>query len=290
LNAARCLSASTWLALLLAGMASVPAASAASVSSASIVPASEMPGVLKAVGYDQRIGEKVPLDVPWRDEHGREVKLGDYLGGAGHRPAVLVMAYYHCPMLCDLVLQGVETGLKPLSLDPGRDFDVIVAGIDPAEKPEQAAKKKQEILERYARPGTENGWHFLTGPQDSITRLTQAVGFRYVYDPERNQFAHAAGMVILTPEGRVSRYLLGVEFPARDIRLGLVESGNGKLGTVVDQVLLYCFHYDPLVGRYSAVTLKIVRLSAVVTVAGLALLVLFLRRRKTAEPGPLGAA
>ncbi len=151
-----------------------------------------MPGVLKAVGYDQRIGEMLPLDVPWRDEHGRAVKLGDYLG-AGHRPAVLVMAYYHCPMLCDMVLQGVETGLKPLSLDPGRDFDVIVAGIDPAEKPEQAAKKKQEILERYARPGTADGWHFLTGPQDSITRLTQAVGFRYVYDPERNQFAHAAG-------------------------------------------------------------------------------------------------
>jgi protein SCO1/2 len=284
LNGLRYLTASTGLALLLAGAAS---ASAASVSSSSIVPSSEMPGVLKSVGYDQRIGEKVPLDVPWRDEHGRAVTLGDYLG---HKPAVLVMAYYHCPMLCDLVLQGVETGLKPLSLDPGREFDVIVAGIDPKETPALAAAKKKEILARYARPGTENGWHFLTGPQDSITRLTQAVGFRYVYDPERNQFAHAAGMVILTPEGRVSRYLLGVEFPARDIRLGLVESGNGKLGSVVDQVLLYCFHYDPLVGRYSAATLNIVRLSAVVTVVALALLVVFLRRRETAEPGPLGAA
>jgi protein SCO1/2 len=279
LNGLRCLTVLTWLALPLA---------AGPAFGNSTVPSNEMPGVLKAVGYDQRIGEKVPLDVPWRDEHGREVKLGDYL--SGHKPAVLVMAYYHCPMLCDLVLQGVETGLKPLSLDPGRDFDVIVAGIDPAETPAQAAKKKQEILQRYARPGTENGWHFLTGPQDSITRLTQAVGFRYVYDPERNQFAHAAGMVILTPEGRVSRYLLGVEFPARDIRLGLVESGNGKLGTVVDQVLLYCFHYDPLVGRYSATTLSIVRVSAVVTVVALALLVVFLRRRETAEPGPLGAA
>jgi protein SCO1/2 len=278
LNGLRGFTVLTWLALPLA---------AGPAFGNSTVPSNEMPGVLKSVGYDQRIGEKVPLDVPWRDEHGREVKLGDYLR---NRPAVLVMAYYHCPMLCDLVLQGVETGLKPLSLDPGRDFDVIVAGIDPAETPELAAKKKQEILQRYARPGTENGWHFLTGPQDSITRLTQAVGFRYVYDPERNQFAHAAGMVILTPEGRVSRYLLGVEFPARDIRLGLVESGNGKLGTVVDQVLLYCFHYDPLVGRYSATTLSIVRVSAVVTVVALALLVVFLRRRETAEPGPLGAA
>lgn len=276
----RCLSASTGLALLLAAG---PASAASSV-----IPSSEMPGVLKSVGYDQRIGEKVPLDVPWRDEHGRAVKLGDYLNG--HKPAVLVMAYYHCPMLCDLVLQGVETGLKPLSLDPGRDFDVIVAGIDPKETPALAAAKKKEILARYARPGTENGWHFLTGPQDSITRLTQSVGFRYVYDPERNQFAHAAGMVILTSEGRVSRYLLGVEFPARDIRLGLVESGHGKLGTVADQVLLYCFHYDPLVGRYSAVTLNIMRLSAAVTVVALALFVVFLRRRETAEPGPLGAA
>jgi protein SCO1/2 len=281
LNGLRCLTASTGLALLLAG--GVASAS----PNGSVVPSSEMPGVLKAVGYDQRIGEKVPLDVPWRDEHGRAVKLGDYLG---KKPAVLVLAYYRCPMLCDLVLQGVETGLKPLSLDPGRDFDVIVAGIDPAETPALAAKKKQEILERYARPGTENGWHFLTGPQDSITRLAQAVGFRYVYDPERKQFAHAAGMVILTPEGQVSRYLLGVEFPARDIRLGLVESGNGKLGTVVDQVLLYCFHYDPLVGRYSAVTLNILRLAAAVTVVALALLVVILRRRETAEAGPWGAA
>ncbi len=256
-------------------------------AASSVVPSTEMPGPLKAVGYDQRIGERVPVDSVWRDESGREVKLGDLLG---QRPAVLVLAYYHCPMLCDLVLQGVETGLKPLSLDPGRDFDVIVASIDPAETPAQAAKKKREILKRYARPGTEGGWHFLTGSRDGIARLAQTVGFRYVYDPARNQFAHAAGMVILTPEGRVSRYLLGVEFPARDIRLGLVESGHGKLGNVVDQVLLYCFHYDPTVGRYSAATLNILRISAVATVLALALLIVFLRRRETAEPGPLGAA
>jgi protein SCO1/2 len=273
------LSAWTLPALLLAA----GVASAAS----SVVPSSEMPGPLKAVGYDQRIGEKVPVDSPWQDEAGRSVKLGDLLG---KRPAVLVLAYYHCPMLCDLVLQGVETGLKPLSLEPGRDFDVLVASIDPAETPALAAKKKREILARYARPGTEGGWHFLTGSRDSIARLTQAVGFRYVYDPARNQFAHAAGMVILTPEGRVSRYILGVEFPARDIRLGLVESGHGKLGNIVDQALLYCFHYDPTVGRYSAATLNILRLSAVATVLALALLIAFLRRRETAEPGPLGAA
>ncbi|HSS49709.1 MAG TPA: SCO family protein, partial [Thermoanaerobaculia bacterium] len=151
MNGLRCLTVLTWLALPLA---------AGPAFGNSTVPSNEMPGGLKSVGYDQRIGEKVPLDVPWRDEHGRAVKLGDYL--KGQKPAVLVMAYYHCPMLCDMVLQGVETGLKPLSLDPGREFDVIVAGIDPKETPALAAAKKKEILERYARPGTENGWHFLT--------------------------------------------------------------------------------------------------------------------------------
>ncbi len=276
MNVLRCFSALAWL-LLTAG----------SAFGGSVVPSTEMPGPLKAVGYDQRIGEKVPVGSSWQDEAGRSVKLGDLLG---QRPAVLVLAYYHCPMLCDLVLQGVETGLKPLSLDPGRDFDILVASIDPAETPALAAKKKREVLERYARPGTEGGWHFLTGSRDSIARLTQAVGFRYVYDPARNQFAHAAGMVILTPEGRVSRYILGVEFPARDIRLGLVESAHGKLGNIVDQALLYCFHYDPTLGRYSAATLNILRISAVATVLALALLIVLLRRRETAEPGPLGAA
>jgi protein SCO1/2 len=193
-------------------------------------------------------------------------------------------------MLCDLVLQGVETSLKPLSLAPGRDFDVVVASIDVKETPELAAAKKQEILARYGRPGTAAGWHFLTGPQPSIDRLANAVGFRYVYDPQRNQFAHAAGIVILTPGGRISRYLFGVEYAPRDVRLALIESAGGKIGGLVDQVLLYCFHYDPAIGRYSAATLRIVRLAAVATVAGLVLLIVLLRRRENAQPGPVGAA
>lgn len=253
----------------------------------STVPSTAMPGPLKQVGYDQRIGHRVPTDLPFRDETGRAVTLGSYLG---RRPALLVLAYYRCPMLCSMVLQGVETSLKPLSLDPGQDFEVIVASIDPSDTPALAAAKRREVLARYARPGAAAGWHFLTGSQESITRLAAAVGFRYVYDPKRNEFAHAAGVVFLTPAGQVSRYLLGVEYPARDVRLALVESAGGKLGSVVDQVLLYCFHYDPVMGRYSAVTMNVLRLGAVATVLGLALLILLLRRRETAEPGPLGAA
>lgn len=254
----------------------------------SVVPGNTMPGPLKEVRYDQRLGEQVPLDLPFKDEAGRAVKLGDYFG---RRPAILVLAYYHCPMLCDMVLQGVETALKPLSLDPAKDFDVVVASIDPHETPEQAAAKKRQVLKDYNRPGTEGGWHFLTGPQPSITRLANAVGFKYVYDPERNQFAHAAGMVILTPGGRVSRYLFGLEYPARDVRLGLVESAGGKIGSPIDQILLYCFHYDPVMGRYSATTLTIVRLAGIATVAGIVFMIVFLRRRETAaQPGPLGAA
>jgi protein SCO1/2 len=260
---------------------------AAASATSSIVPANTMPGPLKEVRYDQRLGERVPLDLPFRDEAGRPVKLGDYLGS---RPAVLVLAYYRCPMLCDMVMQAAESGLKPLSLEPGKDFDVIVASIDPADTPERAAMKRRDILQRYGRPGTESGWHFLTGPQPSITRLADAVGFHYVYDPQLHQFAHAAGIVLLTPEGKVSRYFFGIEYPPRDLRLGLVEASGGQVGNLVDQVLLYCFHYDPAIGRYSAITLNIMRVAALATVLGLVLMIVLLRRREAAQPGPLGAA
>jgi protein SCO1/2 len=253
------------------------------------VPSAEMPGPLKSVGYDQRIGQQLPLGAELRDEAGRPVKLSAFFG---RRPVLLVLAYYHCPMLCDLVLQGVETSLKPLSLDPGRDFDVVVVSIDPHETPALARAQKSEILARYGRPGSEAGWHFLTGPQSSIAPIADAVGFRYVYDAQRNQFAHAAGIVFATPGGQVSRYVLGVEYPARDVRLALVESGGGKLGSPVDQLLLYCFHYDPVVGRYSAATMNIVRLAGIATVLGIVLMIALLRRRETAEARarPLGAA
>jgi protein SCO1/2 len=261
-------------------------ASAASADS-SLVPSNTMPGPLKAVRYDQRLGAQVPLDLAFRDDAGRPVKLGDYFGA---RPAVLVLAYFRCPMLCDMVMQAAESGLRPLSLTPGKDFDVIVASIDPADTPERAAMKKRDILQRYARPGTEGGWHFLTGPQSSIRPLANAVGFQYVYDPKLQQFAHAAGIVLLTPGGKVSRYLFGIEYAPNDLRLGLVEASGDQIGGVVDQVLLYCFHYDPAIGRYSAATLNLVRAAALATVAGLVLFIVLLRRRETAQPGPLGAA
>ncbi len=186
----------TLSALLLAagGLTASPAA-----ADSTIVPVGTMPGPLKAVRYDQRLGEQVPLGLPFVDDAGKAVKLGDYLGS---RPAVLILAYYRCPMLCDMVMQAAESGLKPLSLDPGKDFDVIVASIDPADTPERATMKKRDILQRYGRPGTEKGWHFLTGPQSSIHQLANAVGFQYVYDPKLHQFAHAAGIVLLTPAGR----------------------------------------------------------------------------------------
>ncbi len=263
------------------------AAGAAHARPSSIVPDNVMPGPLKAVHYEQRLGEQVPLDLPFRDDAGKPVKLGDYLG---KRPAVRILAYYRCPMLCDMVMQAAESGLKPLSLDPGKDFEVIVASIDPTDTPERAAMKKRDIVQRYGRPGTEGGWHFLTGPPPSIERLANAVGFQYVYDKEKDQFAHAAGIVILTPEGKVSRYFFGIEYPPRDLRLGLVEASGNQIGGLVDQVLLYCFHYDPAVGRYSTVTLNIIRGASALFAVGLVLFIVLLRRRETAQPGPLGAA
>ena len=274
----------TLSALLLAAGGSTAAPAHAE---SSIVPGNTMPGPLKAVHYDQRLGEQVPLDLPFRDDAGRPVKLGDYFGT---RPALLVLAYYRCPMLCDMVMQAAESGLKPVSLTPGKDFDVIVASIDPTDTPERAAMKKRDILKRYARPGTEAGWHFLSGPKGSIDPLARAVGFQYVYDPKLDQFAHAAGIVLLTPEGKVSRYFFGIEYPPRDLRLGLIEASGNKIGSLVDQVLLYCFHYDPVIGRYSVITLRLVRVAGLATVIGIVLLVVILRRRETAQPRPLGAA
>lgn len=253
----------------------------------STVPGNEMPGPLKEVGYDQRLGEQMPLGLAFRDEAGRAVKLGDFFG---RRPVVMVFAYYHCPMLCDLVLQGVTGSLKTLTFNAGREFDVVVVSIDPKETPALAKETEAQILARYGRSGTEAGWHFLTGEQGPILELTKAAGFRYVYDQKSNEFAHAAGVMILTPGGRISRYLYGIEYAPRDMRLALVESGEGRIGNLADQVLLYCFHYDPVYGKYSAMTMNILRLAAVATVLGLGLLIVLLKRRERVETGPVGAA
>lgn len=274
--------------LLASGMAvhALPRTKGPAVGESS-VPASDVPAPLREVGYDQRLGERVPLDLPFRDEEARQVRLGDFFG---KRPVILVLAYYECPMLCDLVLQGATSSLKPLTFDAGREFDVVVASIDPGEKPPLAAEAKRQVLSRYGRTGTDAGWHFLTGSQASIAALTRAVGFRYTYDAQRDEYAHPAGLVILTPQGRISRYLFGLDFPPRDVRLALIESTDEKIGSLVDQIVLYCFHYNPAMGKYSAMTMNIVRAAAAATVVGLVLLIVLLRRRESSHPGPVGAA
>ena len=231
-----------------------------------IITAQDRPEALREVGFDQHLDALIPLDVRLRDEAGREVRLGDYFTD---KPVVLSLAYYSCPMLCGLHLQGLASSLKPLQFDAGKEFTVLTVSFDPRDTPERAAEKKKDTLSRYDRPGAEAGWHFLTGDADQVAALTRAVGFRYQYDEKRGEYAHPAGLVLLTPDGRIARYFFGVEYSPRDLRLGLVETAQGKIGTLVDQVLLFCFHYDPAMGRYSAVALNAVRAGGVLTILGL---------------------
>jgi protein SCO1/2 len=228
------------------------------------------PAALGDVGYDQRLGEPLPLEARFRDASGREVALGDLFDD---RPVVLLLAYYGCPMLCPLSIDGLAKALKPLSLDAGKDFDVVVASFDPADDSGDAERLENAALRRYAREGTEEGWHFLTGSPDAIAALTRAVGFRYARDGATGEFAHPSGVVVATPEGRISRYLFGLDPSPRDLRLALVESSSGTIGTAVDEVLLFCFRYDPAHGRYSAIALGSLRIGALATVAALALFI-----------------
>lgn len=230
------------------------------------ITANDRPEALREVGFDQKLDQQVPLDLQFRDESGKSVRLGDFFGT---RPVVLSLAYFSCPMLCGLHLNGLASSLKPLRLEPGQDFEIVTVSFDPRDTPDKATVKKKDTLERYERRGAENGWHFLTGDAEQIRALTSAVGFRYQYDEKRGEFAHPAGVVLLTPEGHVSRYLFGIDYSPRDLRLGLVESAQGKIGTLVDQVLLFCFHYDPSMGRYSAIALNSVRVGGVLTLLGL---------------------
>lgn len=236
-----------------------------------------LPPQLDDVGFDQRLGEAVPFDLPFVDEAGRDVLLGQYFGA---RPVVLALVFYDCPMLCPMILNGLTTGLKPLSFNPGEEFEVVVVSFDARETPQMAAAAKTTFVERFGRPETAPGWHFLTGTEESIAALTDAVGFRFSYMPEVDQFAHAAGIVTLTPSGLVAQYFYGVEFASKDLRLGLVEAADNNIGSLVDQVLLYCFHYDPATGTYSAVAMNIIRLGAACTVAVIAIFVLIQLRRE----------
>ena len=239
-------------------------------------PANVRPPGLKNVGIQQNLNQPLPLDLTFTDDLGRTVRLGDYFG---KKPVILSLVYFNCPMLCGEVLSGLEHSLRMMSLDVGKDFDVITVSFDPKDTPEMAAKKKAEFLKLYKRPGGEKGWHFLVGQQAAIDALTKAVGFQYEYDPASQQFAHATAIMIVTPGGKVAQYYYGVEYPPKDLRLGLVEAGNGKIGNVVDQLLLYCYHYDPAKGKYSATILRVLRLAGVATMLSLGTLIFIMIRR-----------
>jgi len=237
--------------------------------------------ILKEVGLDQKLDAQVPLDLKFSDEQGREVTLGSLFG---HRPVVLALVYYECPMLCTEVLNGLVSSLQTIAFNAGNEFDIVAVSFDPGETPALAAQKKALYVKRYGRPGAETGMHFLTGREDAIHALTSAVGFRYKYDPSTDQFAHTAVLTVLTPAGHVSRYLYGIEYQPRNLRLALVEAADGKIGTAVDKALLYCYHYDPETGKYGLAIMNLVRLGGIMTVAAaVSFIVLNLRRQPQAR-------
>ena len=235
-------------------------------------------GILTAIGVDQKLNAPVPLDLHFKNEEGKDVRLGDLFRG---KPIVLSLVYYECPMLCSMTLNGLVKSTKPLAFKIGNEFDIVTISIDPRETPELAAAKKEVYLKDYGRPGAAPGWHFLTGPADSIQKLTGAVGYRYQWDDYTKQWAHVSAIVILTPDGRVSQYLYGIEFSARDLRLSLVQASQNKIGTLVDRILLYCYHYNPETGKYGLVIMSTVRIASLGTVFALAAFIFLSRRRET---------
>jgi protein SCO1 len=254
----------------------------ASVAMAQAVPsntgpaAQNMPAVLQNVGFEPPLNAHLPLDLAFRDETGRNVQLREYFT---QKPVLLALVYYGCPMLCNQTEQGVVGSLRMLSFNPGRDYEVVFVSFDPRESPDMAAQKKESAMTHFRRPETASGWHFLTGAKESIDALTKGANFRYSFDQKSNLFAHASGIMLLTPDGRISRYFYGVEYPSRDVRLGLVDASEGKIGTPVDRALLFCYQYDPTSARYSASILKIIRLAGVLTILGLVAGMLIFRRR-----------
>jgi protein SCO1/2 len=240
-------------------------------------PSSGVPAPLRGIGFDQKIDESIPLDVPFRDETGRTVRLGDYFGT---RPVVMVFAYYDCPMLCTQVINGLSSALAVLSLAPHEDFEIVTVSFNPKDTPETASAKKAVYLERYKRAGAAEGWHFLTGDQRAIDRITKAAGFRYAWDADTQQFAHPTGVIVLTPEGKLARYLFGIEYGPRDLRYAIVEASAGRVGSPVDALLLYCYHYDPVRGRYGFMIMSAIRLAGIATVLALGSFIVAMNRRE----------
>lgn len=237
---------------------------AASLAPAGIVAANAptLPPKFAGIGIEQKLNAQVPLDTAFRDETGASVPLRTYFST---RPVLLVPVYFRCPMLCSQVLSGVVAGLRPLSLKPGRDFEIVAVSFDPTDTPDDAAKKRHQYSTSYSSKAGPNGWHFLVGSEASIQAITQAVGFHYRWDPRTKMFLHASGVMVLTPEGRLARYLYGVEYEPKDLKLSLVEASHNRIGAPVDQILLFCYHYDPKTGKYGAVVLNTLRLAAILT-------------------------
>jgi protein SCO1 len=249
-------------------------------------PSNQLPAVLAHVSFEQRLNAPLPLDTRFRDDEGRTVRLGEYFGT---RPVVLAFAYYECPMLCTQVLNGLTSTLTVLTETVGRDLDVVVVSFDARESPTLAAGKKKAHLDRYGRPGSEGGWHFLTGDEAAIRKVTDAAGFQYVWDDRTQQFAHPSGIVVTTPDGRLARYFFGIEYAPRDVKFALMESSAGRIGNVVDKLMLYCYHYDPSTGSYGFVAMNAVRAGGAATVILLmGFVALSLRREQHARRQPYG--
>jgi protein SCO1/2 len=265
----------TLLATLVAGLMTLPCFGQGMTKGIMSPPANVRPPGLQNVGIEQHLDEQIPADLNFRDETGKPVRLGDYFG---KKPMILNLVYYNCPMLCGEVLSGLEGALRVLKFDVGKEFDVLTISFDPRETPDMATKKKAEFLKRYGRAGAAEGWHFLTGPQESIDALTKAAGFQYQYDPKTGQFAHATAIMILTPEGKIAQYYYGVDYAPKDLRLGLIQASQNKIGTLADQVLLYCYHYDPTTGKYGAIISRVLKLAGIVTLLGLGILMTVLIR------------
>jgi protein SCO1/2 len=240
------------------------------------------PALLKNVGIDQKLNTQVPLNLTFKDEAGRTVPLGAFFQ---KKPVILALVYYECPMLCNLTLNGLVKSLHSITLNAGDDFELVAVSINPRESPQLAMAKKETYLEKYQRHNATNGWHFLTGKEDNIQALANTVGFRYAYDPIIKQYAHAAGIMVVTPEGKISRYFYGIEFPSRDLRLGLVEASHNQIGSPVDQVLLYCYHYDPVSGKYGLAIQRLLQVtgSATALALGAFLFVSFRRDRHASD-------
>ncbi len=235
------------------------------------------PDLLKDVGIDQKLNQQVPLDLTFRDETGKTVQLSQYFG---QKPVLLSLVYFNCPMLCTQVLNGMEASMKGLPMDAGNEFNAISVSIDPSDKPVLAAVKQQMYVGMYGRPNGAQGWHFLTGDEDQIKKLADAVGFRYAYDPDSKQFAHASAIMVLTQDGKLSKYFYGIQYSPRDLRLGLVEASARKIGTPVDSMLLFCYHYDPHTGKYGLLISRLIQIGGLLTVLGIGATMLILFRRE----------